>query len=36
MSAMSSGLSESDVEGLAEYYARQKARTPVYVAVPAK
>lgn len=36
MSAMASGLSESDVEDLASYYARQKARTPVYVAVPAK
>jgi len=36
MAAMASGLTESDVEGLAAYYARQRARTPVYVALPAR
>jgi cytochrome c553 len=36
MAAMSDGLSAADVEGLAAYYARQKARGVVYVTLPAK
>jgi cytochrome c553 len=36
MAAMSEGLTEADVENLAAYYARQKARAVVYVALPAK
>jgi cytochrome c553 len=36
MAAMSDVLTESDVEGLAAYYARQKARGAVYVMIPAK
>jgi cytochrome c553 len=36
MAAMSDVLTESDVENLAAYYARQKARGVVYIAVPAK
>jgi cytochrome c553 len=36
MAAMSSTLSDSDVEHLAAYYARQKARGVVFIAVPAK
>jgi hypothetical protein len=36
MAAMSAGLSESDVDGLAAYYARQKARAVVFVPVPAQ
>ncbi|HET7198285.1 MAG TPA: c-type cytochrome [Burkholderiales bacterium] len=34
MAAMAGVLSEADVESLAEYYARQKARAVVYVVVP--
>jgi cytochrome c553 len=36
MSAMSDALTETDVETLAAYYSRQKARAVVYVMVPAK
>jgi cytochrome c553 len=36
MSAMSSTLTEADVEALAAYYARQKPRSVIYVAVPTK
>ena len=36
MAAMSEVLTESDVEGLAAHYARQKARAVVYVVLPAK
>lgn len=36
MAAMSGTLSDSDVENLAAYYARQKARAFVYVIVPQK
>ena len=36
MAAMSEGLTAGDVENLAAYYARQKARAVVYVALPAK
>ncbi len=36
MAAMSEVLTETDVENLAAYYARQKARGVVYVIVPAK
>lgn len=35
MAAMSKMLTEADVKTLAAYYARQKARSPVYVVVPA-
>jgi cytochrome c553 len=36
MSAMAASLTESDVAALASYYARQKARAFVFVAVPAR
>jgi len=36
MAAMSDGLTGRDVENLAAYYARQKARAVVYIALPAK
>jgi cytochrome c553 len=36
MAAMSDVLTEADVENLAGYYARQKARAVVYVVLPAK
>ena len=36
MAAMTEGLTEADVENLAAYYARQKARSVVYVMVPSK
>jgi cytochrome c553 len=36
MAAMSSVLTEADIENLAAYYARQKARAVVYVTLPAK
>jgi cytochrome c553 len=36
MAAMSDVLSEADVENLAAYYSRQKARSVVYIAVPAR
>lgn len=36
MAAMSGVLTEVDVENLAAYYARQKARAVVYVVLPAK
>jgi cytochrome c553 len=36
MSAMSSSLTEADVEALAAYYARQKPRSVIYVALPSK
>lgn len=36
MAAMSDVLTERDIEGLAAYYARQKARSVVYVVLPAK
>jgi cytochrome c553 len=36
MAAMSDVLTPTDVENLAAYYARQKARAAVYVMVPAK
>lgn len=36
MAAMTEGLTEADVENLAAYYARQKARSVVYVIVPSK
>ncbi|KPK16971.1 MAG: hypothetical protein AMJ67_13950 [Betaproteobacteria bacterium SG8_41] len=36
MAAMSSTLTDADIAGLAAYYARQRARAFVYVAVPCK
>ena len=36
MAAMSGALTAADVESLAAYYARQKARSVVYVTLPAK
>ncbi|MFH1604611.1 MAG: c-type cytochrome [Pseudomonadota bacterium] len=36
MSAMLDGLSEADIDALAAYYARQKARAVVYVPLPSK
>jgi cytochrome c553 len=36
MAAMSEVLTETDVENLAAYYARQKARAVVYVTLPSK
>jgi cytochrome c553 len=36
MAAMSDMLTETDVQNIAAYYARQKARAVVYVMVPAK
>jgi cytochrome c553 len=36
MAAMSEALTEADVENLAAYYARQKARAVVYVMLPGK
>ena len=36
MAAMSAVLSESDVTGLAVHYARQKARSVMYIALPPK
>ena len=36
MSAMAAVLSDEDIQGLAGYYARQQARTPVYVVTPVK
>ena len=36
MAAMLDGLNDSDIEGLAAHYARQKARAVVYIPVPAK
>jgi cytochrome c553 len=36
MAAMSEGLSEDDVENLANYYSRQRARAVLYVPLPAK
>ncbi|MGZ5168757.1 MAG: c-type cytochrome [Burkholderiales bacterium] len=36
MAAMSSSLSDTDIENIAAYYARQKARAFVYVTVPSK
>lgn len=36
MAAMVEGLTETDVESLAAYYSRQRARAVVYVLVPAK
>lgn len=36
MAAMSSILTDADVDGLAAYYARQRARAFVYVTVPCK
>jgi cytochrome c553 len=36
MAAMSDLLTEADVENLAAYYARQKARAVVYVILPTK
>jgi cytochrome c553 len=36
MAAMSDALTEADVESLAAYYARQKARSVVFVIMPAK
>jgi cytochrome c553 len=36
MAAMSDGLTEADIENLAAYYARQKGRAVVYIALPAK
>ncbi len=36
MAAMSDALSDNDVNNLAAYYARQKARAVVYVPVPAR
>ena len=36
MSAMSSTLTETDIENLAAHYARQKARAVVYVMLPSK
>jgi len=34
MAAMSSSLTDADIEGLAAYYARQRARAVVYVPLP--
>jgi len=36
MAAMSEGLTEADIDNLSTYYARQKARAVVFIAVPAK
>jgi cytochrome c553 len=36
MAAMSDALTDADVESLAAYYSRQKARSVVYVQLPAK
>ena len=36
MAAMSEGLTEADIDSLSAYYARQKARAVVFIAVPAK
>jgi cytochrome c553 len=36
MAAMSEGLTEADVDNLSTYYARQKARAVVFIALPAK
>jgi len=36
MAAMSDALTDADVENLASYYSRQKARSVVYVVLPAK
>jgi len=36
MAAMLDGLSDSDIEALAAHYSRQKARSVVYVSLPAK
>jgi cytochrome c553 len=36
MSAMSGTLTESDIEALAAYYARQKPRSVIFIPVPAK
>jgi cytochrome c553 len=36
MSAMSTALTEADVEALAAYYARQKPRSVIFIPVPAK
>ena len=36
MAAMSEGLTEADIDNLSAYYARQKARAVVFIAVPAK
>ena len=36
MHAMTDLLTDADVENLANYYARQKARAVVYVPMPAK
>lgn len=36
MSAMADGLSENDIRNLADYYARQEARSVVYVPIPAR
>ena len=36
MAAMSEGLTEADVASLSAYYARQKARAVVYIALPPK
>jgi len=36
MTAMLDGMSEADVDSLAAHYARQKARSVVYVALPPK
>jgi cytochrome c553 len=36
MAAMSDGLGDADIESLAAYYARQKARGAVFVMVPSK
>ena len=36
MAAMSDGLSDDDVENLAAYYARQKARAVLFVPLPPK
>jgi cytochrome c553 len=36
MAAMSDVLTEADVENLAVYYSRQKARAVVYVPLPGK
>lgn len=36
MAAMSEGLTEADVANLSAYYARQKARAVIYIALPPK
>ena len=36
MSAMLDGLNDADIEGLANYYARKKARSVVYIPLPSK